>query len=98
MALEKGIYDTYHPIYQNGEWWVDVGDRWRAFPTAESARRFIKHAAQMPDRCLYYQCLREGKDMPGMGVGFRFCEHHAKNAKRILAKSNSGTVIFRGVN
>lgn len=96
MAVEKGLHDTYRPIFYHGEWWVDIGDRPRAFPTAESARRFIKHAAEMKDRCLYHQCLRQGKPMPGMGVGFRFCERHARNAKKILDKTNRGTAIFRG--
>lgn len=96
MAVEKGLHNTYQPMFYHGEWWVDVGDRPRAFPTVESARRFIKHAAEMKDRCLYYQCLRQGKQMPGMGVGFRFCEPHMRNAKKILDKTSRGTAIFRG--
>lgn len=89
-------YQRYRPVKYNGEWWVDLGDRPRSFQLVKTARAYIKRCYERRNRCLYANCLLEGEDMPGMGVGFRFCERHAANAKKILNKSNRGTAIFRG--
>lgn len=97
LTLQQA-YQRYHPVKYNGEWWVDLGDRPRSYQSLKTAQAYIKRCYEQRNRCLYANCLLEGEYMPGMGGGFRFCETHMRNAKRILAKSNSGTVIFRGVN
>lgn len=89
-------YQRYRPVKYNGEWWVDLGDRPRSFQSVKTARAYIKRCYERRNRCLYANCLLEGEDMPGMGVGFRFCERHARNAKKILDKTNRGNAIFRG--
>lgn len=91
-------YQRYRPVKYGGEWWVDLGDRPRSFQALKTAMAYIKRSYEQRNRCLYANCLLEGEEIPGMGVGFRFCEKHRRNAQHILNKSNRGTVIFRGVN
>ena len=91
-------YQRYRPVKYNGEWWVDLGERPRIFQALKTAMAYIKRSYEQRNRCLYANCLLEGEYMPGMGVGFRFCERHARNAKHILDKTNRGPVTFKGVN
>lgn len=95
LTLQQA-YQRYHPVKYNGEWWVDLGDRPRSYQSVKTAQAYIKRCYEQRNRCLYANCLLEGEYMPGMGVGFRFCERHAANAKKILNKTNRGNAIFRG--
>jgi len=84
MATEaQGIMSMYQPRMYDDLWWVDIGDGLRRFKTAGEARKFIAGKRQSPGRCLYYGCLLTGRNM-SYGVGFRFCENHARNARHIL--------------
>ena len=89
LTLQQA-YQRYRPVKYNGEWWVDLGDRPRSYQSVKTAMAYIKRCYEQRSRCLYANCLLEGEYMPGMGVGFRFCERHAANAKRILDKTNRG--------
>ena len=91
-------YQRYRPVKYNGEWWVDLGDRPRSFQSVKTARAYIKRCFEQRNRCLYANCLLEGEDIPGMGVEFRFCERHARNAKKVLRESNKGTTSFKRKN
>ena len=88
----------FHPVLYKGEWVVNLGDAPRRYQTLRAAREYIKRCYEQRDRCLYANCLLEGEDIPGMGVGFRFCERHARNAKKVLRESNKGTTSFKRKN
>ena len=88
----------FHPVMIRGDWWVDLGDGPRGFQSLKAARAFIKRSHERRNKCLYANCLLEGEDIPGMGVGFRFCERHARNAKKVLRESNKGTTSFKRKN
>ena len=97
ITLEQA-YQRYRPVKYNGEWWVDLGDRPRSFQALKTALAYIKRCHEQRERCLYANCLIRGEDMPGLGLGFRFCERHARNAKKVLRESNKGTTIFKRKN
>ena len=97
ITLEQA-YQKFHPVLYKGEWVVNLGDAPRRYQTLRAAREYIKRCYEQRDRRLYANCLLEGEDIPGVGVGFRFCERHARNAKKILRESNKGTTIFKRKN
>ena len=81
---------------REGYWWVNIPK-----PTSFTSRKAANEALdQFKEEygCLHTECNELGTDDIGLGFGFRFCERHARRAKRILNNSNRGTVIFRGVN
>lgn len=84
MSTEaQDIISMYQPRMYEDQWWVDIGDGLRRFKTADEARKFIADKRHAAGRCLYYGCLLTGRNM-SYGVGFRFCEKHARNARHIL--------------
>lgn len=81
---------------REGYWWVNIPK-----PTSFTSRKAANEALDQFKEdygCLHTECNELGTDDIGLGFGFRFCERHARRAKRILNNSNRGTVIFRGVN
>lgn len=84
-------YQRYRPVKYGGEWWVDLGDRPRSFQALKTAMAYIKRSYEQRNRCLYANCLLEGEEIPGMGVGFRFCEKHRRNAQKVLTKRRPGS-------
>lgn len=82
--------------FREGYWWVNIPK-----PTSFTSRKAANEALNQFKEdygCLHTECNELGTDDIGLGFGFRFCEFHAERAKKILNKSNRGTVIFRGVN
>lgn len=80
--------------YRNGSWWVNLPT-----PTSFTSRKAANEALEQFKEdygCLHLACTELGTDDIGLGFGFRFCERHARNAKKILNKSNRGNAIFRG--
>lgn len=80
--------------YRDGSWWVNIPT-----PTAFTSRKAANEALEQfkeKHGCLHLACDELGTDDIGLGFGFRFCERHARRAKKILNKSNRGTAIFRG--
>lgn len=95
MATEaQDIMSMYQPRMYDGYWWIDIGDGLRIFKSADEARKFIADKRQSPGRCLYYGCLLKGHHME-CGVGFRFCEKHARNACRVLENPLVGSTRRR---
>lgn len=79
---------------REGYWWVNIPK-----PTSFTSRKAANEALdQFKEEygCLHLACDELGTDDIGLGFGFRFCERHARNAKKILNRSNRGTAIFRG--
>lgn len=80
--------------YRDGLWWVNLPT-----PTSFTSRKAANEALdQFKEEygCLHTECNELGTDDIGLGFGFRFCERHARRAKKILNKSNRGSAIFRG--
>lgn len=78
--------------FKEGRWWVNI-------PTATSftSRKAANEALDQfkeEHGCLHLACDELGTDDIGLGFGFRFCEHHAEKAKKILNKSNRGERHF----
>lgn len=90
ITLEQAMR-KFHPVMIRGDWWVDLGDGPRGFQSLKTARAFIKRSHERRNRCLYANCLLEGEEIPGMGVGFRFCEKHRRNAQKVLTKRRPGS-------
>ena len=86
-----------HPARKReGLWWVNLPK-----PTSFTSRKAANEALNQFKEdygCLYLFCEELGTDDIGLGFGFRFCERHARRAKKILDKTNRGTVTFKGVN
>lgn len=81
---------------RQGLWWVNLPT-----PTSFTSRKAANEALDQFKEdygCLHTECNELGTDDIGLGFGFRFCEFHARRAKKILNKSNRGNAIFRGVN
>lgn len=80
--------------YRDGSWWVNLPT-----PTSFTSRKAANEARdQFKEEygCLHTECTELGTDDIGLGFGFRFCDFHARRAKKILNRSNRGTAIFRG--
>lgn len=80
--------------FRKGLWWVNIPT-----PCSFTSRKAANEARdQFKEEygCLHLACDELGTDDIGLGFGFRFCERHARKAKKILSRSNRGTAIFRG--
>lgn len=80
--------------YRDGSWWVNLPT-----PTSFTSRKAANKALdQFKEEygCLHLACDELGTDDIGLGFGFRFCERHARRAKKILNRTNRGSAIFRG--
>ena len=80
--------------YREGYWWVNIPT-----PTSFTSRKAANEALdQFKEEygCLHLACDELVTDDIGLGFGFRFCERHARRAKKILDKTNRGNTIFRG--
>ncbi len=80
--------------YRDGSWWVNLPT-----PTSFTSRKAaIEARNQFKEEygCLHLSCDELGTDDIGLGFGFRFCERHARMAKKILNRTNRGSAIFRG--
>lgn len=79
---------------REGLWWVNLPK-----PTSFTSRKAANEALNQFKEdygCLHLACDELGTDDIGLGFGFRFCERHARRAKKILNRTNRGNAVYRG--
>lgn len=68
--------------FERGLWWVDIPQP-TGFKTLHQATKALAKYRE-EHGCLYNACNRIATDDLDLGCGFRFCDEHARNAKKIL--------------
>ena len=68
--------------FKRGSWWVNIPQP-TAFSTQPEATKALVEYREKHG-CLYYACTRIGTPDPDLGRGFRFCDEHHRQAKKIL--------------
>lgn len=68
--------------FKRGRWWVNI-PKPTGFKTQPEATKALV-AYRDEHGCLYHAFTRIGTDDLDLGRGFRFCDEHARHAKKIL--------------